>query len=294
MNSIKKVLIGSLVGIGSILPGVSGGMIAAAFNIYRELIDALHIFFKKPLKAIKSIWQYLIGIFMGVLLGFLVIKFIFDHIPIPSTLLFIGLIIGSFPDIWFLAKQKGYDLKGFLVSSLMFVIMIGILFLPSSNETSNHWYLWVIVGALIATSLIVPGLSGTMVLLMIGYYQPLLTFVDEGLQAFKNFDFTTIWQMIPTALWIILGALLAVFILVRLMVWILKKAPERFYQAIIGIIVASPINIMGSLYLDLKEEINIFDFTQHWYMWLIGICLVPVGIILARLFSKDEHETEEN
>ncbi len=294
MNNIKKVLVGSLVGIGSILPGVSGGMIAAAFNIYGQLIEALNNFFKHPIAAVKSIWQYLIGVLIGILIGFIGLKLIFDHVPIPSTLLFIGLILGTLPEIWFQAKQKKIDALGFVIIGITMIVMIGILFLPIGANQNPHWYTWVTIGALIATSLIVPGLSGTMILLMIGYYQVMLNFVDQGLNALRTFNFNTLWQMMPQVLWILLGALLAVFILVKSMIYILKKKPQRFYQVVLGIMIASPINIIGSLYLDLKEEMNIFDFAEQWPMWVIGLILIPVGIYISRLFSKGNNETEEN
>ena len=60
MSNILMILKGSLIGLGSILPGVSGGMIAAAFDIYKDLINALNRFTKEPIKAVISIWQYLI------------------------------------------------------------------------------------------------------------------------------------------------------------------------------------------------------------------------------------------
>jgi len=298
---IKKILQGSLVGIGSILPGVSGGMIAAAFNIYSELIDALDRLTKEPIKAVLSIWEYLVGIALGILVGFVTIAYIFYLIPIPLTLLFIGLILGGISEIYYLAKTDKISVKSILIVAITAIIMISLTFIlplfKVEDVSNTSLILWILVGILLSVSLIVPGLSGTMLLLMIGYYGPLLIMGKSLIEAVISIDFELFFTHFWNLVFVGIGLIFAFIVLSKLLNWILRKYPKAFYQIILGIIIAAPVNIIASLYEDLKtpdQPVDIFNYSEQWYMWLIGLILIPVGFYLASLFGKDKNETKEN
>ncbi|HHX75754.1 MAG TPA: DUF368 domain-containing protein [Acholeplasmataceae bacterium] len=299
---IKKVLQGTLIRIGAILPGVSGGMIAAAFNIYSKLIDALDQVTKKPIQAVLSIWEYLLGIFIGILIGFLVIAYVFYLIPIPATLLFIGLILGGIPEIYDLADDKDHTHRSYWIIGVTFILMVGFtLFGPTMgipDTTQTNFFLWMIVGVLLAISLIVPGLSGTMLMLMIGYYGPLILLGKTLIEAVLTINVELFMANMMPLLFVVIGVVIAFLGLGKLFNYILKKIPKVFYQVVLGIILASPINIIFSLNDDLKQHtppVSIFDMSKQWYMWLIGLVMIPVGIYIARRFSEDDkNEAKEN
>lgn len=297
MNNVIKMLKGILIGVGAILPGVSGGMIAAAFNIYDKLIAALDELTRRPIKAILSIWQYLVGIVIGILIGFLVVAYIFNFVPIPATLLFIGLILGGLPEIFFAAYHNHVSIKGIVVTSITFVIMLTLSMINVQTETTMNtsWYVWLLIGVLLTVSLVVPGLSGTMLLLMIGFYVPMLNLGRDFIGAVIAFDIQTIGVLLPQAIFVAIGVIVTFIILGKLLNLVLKKYPNLFFQIVLGIILSSPINIMISLRNELiLDDIDIFDFQTQWWMWLIGIVLLPSGIYTARLFSKEKNETETN
>ena len=299
---IKKIMIGILVGIGSILPGVSGGMIAASFDVYAKLIRALDELTKTPIKAVISIWEYLLGILIGVLLGFLVIANIFYLIPLPSTLLFIGLILGGLPEVYVLSKQEHQKFKWISITVLSFLLMLSITIfgqgLNNQGSTDANFLIWIVVGMMLALSLIVPGLSGTMLLLVIGFYTPLIFLGKTMIEAVVTLNIDLLMQNIPTLIYVVIGLILAFIILAKVISFVLKKFPKTFYQVILGIVIAAPINIMISLKDELLLEdvpVDIFDVKTHWLMWVIGLILVPIGIWIARKFIKDsKDETEEN
>ncbi|NLK12789.1 MAG: DUF368 domain-containing protein [Candidatus Phytoplasma sp.] len=297
MSRFIKIIRSVLIGIGAILPGVSGGMIAASFNIYKPLIEALNQVTRHPIKAFLSIWEYLLGIFIGLIIAFLGVMKIFEYIPIPSTLLFIGLILGGIPEILFYAKYKEMKLKNILVTVSGFIIMISVIFLEQLGgltTTSTNYFMWFIVGFLITTSFIIPGLSGTMILLMIGYYKPMLALVNDLIKSLIVFDFSVLYNEFWSIVFIALGLIISAIILAKLISVLLKKIPEYFYQFILGIIIASPINIVYSLNIEMSEN-NIFNFKETWLSWLIGCALIPLGIWIARLFTKGEkNETKTN
>src|SRR5690554_3984483 len=298
---IKKVLQGMLIGVGAILPGVSGGMIAAAFNIYSKLIEALDQVTKQPIKAILSIWEYILGILLGILTGFLVIAYIFYLVPIPSTLLFIGLIIGGSPEIFKLAHEPNRHYKPYVIIGITALIMISLTifapYLQQPDTTQTHFVLWIVVGILLAVSLIVPGLSGTMLMLIIGYYGALISLGKNLIEAVLSINIHMFMDHIFSFGFVAIGVVFAFLVLGKVFNYVLKKYPKTFYQVILGIIIASPINIIFSLNDDLKSgdaPVFIFDWINQWYMWVIGILLIPLGIYLARIFSKEKtNETKE-
>ena len=295
MSNLRKILIGIVVGISSILPGISGGMIATAYNIYTELIEALSNLTKNPFRAIKSIWQYLVGITLGIIISVILVQRLMYHIPIPATLLFLGLILGSLPNIWRLAKQKKVDLFGCLLMLFMFVLMIAILFIPFISDIENTaWYIWMIIGSLVAVSFIIPGLSGTMILMVIGFYTALISIANNVLRAVIEFNFEELFNLSSSVLWLFLGFVITVVLVAKMMNRLIKKAPHRFYQAIVGVVLSAPFTIIYSLNLELIDQVDIFNLSEQWVMWLIGIIVLPLGIYLSIKFSGKKHETKEN
>ncbi|WP_162146784.1 undecaprenyl phosphate translocase family protein [Acholeplasma granularum] len=299
---IKKILQGFLVGVGAILPGVSGGMIAAAFNIYSKLIESLDQITKKPIKAVLNIWEYLVGILLGILIGFLGIAYIFYLIPIPLTLLFIGLILGGIPEIYNLSKPTSKKIMPYIIIFVTMILMLSLTIFGSNitqKDTLNtNYILWFVVGILLAVSLIVPGLSGTMLMLMIGYYGPLILVGKNLIESVLTINFDLFYGNVLQVLFVAFGVVFAFIVLGKVFNYVLKRFPKTFYQIVLGIVTIAPINIIFSLNDDLKTHENpvyIFNIQENWYMWLIGIAFIPLGIYVARLFIKEEsNETEKS
>ena len=234
---IKKVLQGMLIGVGAILPGVSGGMIAAAFNIYSKLIEALDKVTKTPIRAVLSIWEYILGILLGVLVGFLVIAYVFYLIPIPSTLLFIGLILGGIPEIYKLAEEKTRKFKPIIMFSLTFILMISFTisapYLTQTDTSNTNFILWIVVGILLAVSLIVPGLSGTMLMLIIGYYGPLILLGKTLIEAVLTINVELFLSHISSLVFVVIGIILAFILLGKVFNHRLNFLPKHFILAFI-------------------------------------------------------------
>jgi len=145
MNHLIKIIKGSLVGMGSILPGISGSMIAAILNIYQDLITALNNFTKHPIKSIINVWQYIVGVFVGLGLGFLFISSFLDVAPIPLTLLFIGFILGAIPGLKKEIKTEKYHWHHFFTMFIAMVVMVGFLFIQEQTAVVGSWTYLIIV-----------------------------------------------------------------------------------------------------------------------------------------------------
>ena len=298
-NKPKEIFKGLFIGLGAILPGISGSMIAASFNVYDKLIAALNSFTKTPINAIRSVWQYILGIIIGILVGIYLISTIFNIIPIPITLFFIGLIIGSIPKIYYLTNLKNDKYNGIITAIISFLIMILINFIPNSQGFSldGNIFMWIIIGFLIALALITPGFSVATLLLMIGGYFPLIGLAKVLMKAVIDFDFNVIMNHILSVIILLISIIASLIILGKIINKVIIKYKDRFYQIVLGLTIAAPINILIELNDELlvgEPVINIFDFNTYWHSWMIGILLIPFAIIVINNLFKEEEKEDLN
>jgi putative membrane protein len=292
MKQIIKIIKGSFVGMGSILPGISGSMIAAILKIYQELITALNDFTKHPLKALKSVWEYIVGVIIGLGLGFLFIKIFLDALPIPFTLLFIGFILGAIPGIIKELKSERYRFSHFLVMILMMLMMIGFLFIQEGSSSTNSWIYYVVIffiGVIFAAALITPGLSGATMLLALGFFQILIDLGDDIIRAFLTLNFTEIAPYIPMLLLLILGAVVGLIGMGKIMYQLLIHFKSHFYFGVLGIVIISPFNILFTLQQNTDENV----FNTDWYIWLLGALFFVLGLFLTHIITVKGQKVEE-
>ncbi len=287
MNHLIKIIKGSLVGMGSILPGVSGSMIAAVLNIYQDLIEALNNFTKHPLQSIAQVWQYIVGVFVGLGLGFLFISAFLDVAPIPLTLLFIGFILGAIPGLKKEIKTDKYHWHHFFVMIMAMLVMIGFLFIQEQTAVVGSWTQYFIVffiGAITAISIIIPGLSGATMLMALGYFQTLITLGDDIIKSLISLNFSAISSQLPMLGLLALGVIIGLLFMGKVMYQLLKHYKVHFYFAVLGIVFISPFNILFTLQANTTNNV----FASQWYMWLIGAILFFVGALATYLLSKKD------
>ncbi|BCR35120.1 DUF368 domain-containing protein [Mariniplasma anaerobium] len=288
MKNIIKIIKGSFVGMGSILPGISGSMVAAILKIYQDLIDALNDFLKAPIKSIKSVWQYIVGVLIGFMIGFVFINFFYELAPIPITFLFIGFILGAIPSLIKEIKTDKYKWHHFFVMLVAILFMIGFIFITETESTQSGfiYYLSVfLVGVIYAVALIIPGLSGSTMLMAFGYFQILITLVDEIAVAFVNLDFSTIVSQLPMLALLILGALVGLILVGKLMHYLLHHYKAHFYFAVLGIVLISPFNVLFTL----QDNTSANVFQSAWYMYVIGAILFLFGIFITYKISHTKN-----
>lgn len=290
MNHLIKIIKGSLVGMGSILPGVSGSMIAAIFNIYQSLVNALNDFTKHPIQAIKSVWQYIVGVIIGLFLGFFVINLFLDIAPLPMTLLFIGFILGAIPSMIKKVRNTQFKWHHILVLLISMASMVSMVFIQESNGSSEQEYLIVfLIGAITAIALIIPGLSGATMLMALGFYQKLLDLIDDLLKGLAIFDFSSVLKQLPLFLLLVLGVVVGLILMGKVMFVLLQKYQTHFYMAVIGIVIVSPFNILFTL----EQNTNDHVFQTDWYFWVVGLILCVIGFMASKLLSVEPKKLEE-
>lgn len=247
---IKNVLKGMVIGIANIIPGVSGGTMAVSMGIYDKLIHCLTHLFKELKESIKFLLPVLIGAAIALVGLSFVITPAFEYFPLQTNCLFIGLIVGGLPAVW--TKVKGKSLKASYVIPFLifFVLVVGMAAMGETEGAAADLSLSVgsviklfLVGILASATMVIPGVSGSMILLLIGYYNPIVAAIKSFVEALVAFDMAGILQgcgvLIPMGIGIVVG----IFAIAKIIEIIFEKFPMQAYWAIIGLIVASPIAI---------------------------------------------------
>lgn len=266
---------GIILGISFVIPGVSGGTLAVLMGIYEELIEAASNFYKS-VNDFKKYFMYLLPIGLGVVFSVSVfariIKFGLDKAPIITILIFLGMIIGGIPSLCKNVKENKITIKD---ASLMLVGMLIVLSMLIFHKSSNlvtfdnmNMYGYVIlffVGMLAAVTMVVPGISGSFTLMLIGYYEPVLNMVNE-ITAFKNLNTNIILMCV-----FMLGVVLGIVFVSKIIDWCLKHYKKETYYAIIGFVLSS---IVSVLY-------EVSKFSMNEVHLVIGVVLLIINSVLV-------------
>lgn len=262
LQAILWVIQGFIVGIGAILPGVSGGTLCYAFGIYDPILDVL----SNPIKGLKKHWKMMIFVIFGGGLGFVgfagITNWLLSLNEAVVLCVFVGLIAGTLPDIWKDAGKQGRGKGSYIGLAVSFVAISAVFFV-----FKEIWQLtiqpgivgWIICGILWGLSFIVPGFSSSTLLLFFGIYEKM----SEGI---STLDFGV---LIPLGL-----AMLATLLLFsRLMKLVFDKFYSIVSHCVLGFVVATTLMILPS-------------FNTQWYNILIYIGCIIAGGIASFFFSK--------
>ena len=271
-ETIYLMIKGFILGVANVIPGVSGGTLAITMGIYEDLIGAISHFFKNLKKNLQFLIPLGIGMVLSILLMSKLISFSLEKFPFPTTLFFIGLIIGGIPLLT--KKVKGVKLKptNILLFLLTFGIVMTMTFMNEGNAVVSlanvnvtKMILLFVVGVVAAATMVIPGVSGSFVLMLIGYYKPIVSTISN-LTNFKLLGHNLLVLM-PFGL----GVLIGIVLIAKLIEFLFKKFEIPTYYAILGFIVAS---ILGL-------GINLFGVSLNVIQVLIGIVLSLIGGLIG-------------
>ena len=242
-EAIRLFFVGIILGVANIIPGVSGGTLAVVFNIYDRIIGLISLNIKK----IFSEWKFILPIGLGMVSGIIgfskVITFLFENYPMQTNLFFVGIIAGSIPlvlrkinssiqETQVKKNKKPYvsTVISFLVALAIMIVMAFFKDISGSSIIYTElsvklFFTLMISGAVGAVAMIIPGISGSFLMLALGTYATIIGSLS---------DFN-IPLMIPTAIGILLGLLCGAYLVRTLM----EKVPAQTYGSILGLVVGS-------------------------------------------------------
>lgn len=275
---IKDILKGMVIGVANIIPGVSGGTMMVSMGIYDKLIHAITHLFSEFKKSFKFVLPIGIGMVLGIVGLSFVIEKMFEVFPIQTNLFFIGLIVGGLPMIY--AKVKGNSIRvpHILAFLVFFGIVVGMAVVGEVDKAAtvltfsfSNCLILFVVGVIAAATMVIPGVSGSMVLMLLGYYNSILQSITGCVEALLAFDIAALMQNVLVLIPFGIGVVVGIFAIAKLVEIIFAKAPMMAYWAIIGLIIASPFAIV---LMNDFSGINIVSI-------LTGIVAFAVGCVIA-------------
>lgn len=179
METIKYIIKGILIGIGKVIPGVSGSLIAYSLGLYEPCIEAISNLFKDFKRHVVFLGKVGIGILIAVILGSRVISFFLSRYYMPTMLLFLGLILGSLFPLPFEIKKKDYIVLALIIFiSFLLMMQTGNLEYNFQGTLKDYVYLF-FLGLLDAFTMIIPGISGTALFMLLGCYPFILSIFEN-------------------------------------------------------------------------------------------------------------------
>lgn len=276
---VKDGIIGAAMGASAIVPGISGGTIAFITGVFQKIVDALGVLFsKKFLKSLLVLLPFLIGAVLAVFALIVPFQLAFKFCLFAIVCLFTGFIVGSLPGVYDEVKGEKLNAKRILlvVCGFLAAAIIGVLSVFLKINTgiaglfaAKKWYFYFVlfgVGILGAMGFIVPGFSGSMLLMVIGFYQPVL-----GL-----FDLQNFWPNVPALLCLAAGAAVGIVLCSKLLSKLFEHHRVETVLVVIGFILGSLVSIFVNS--------DMFEYFGAGLQKL-DIILAPIFLVVGIAFS---------
>lgn len=243
-NFLAKVLSGVVIGIGFVLPGASGGVIAISLGLYEKMLAAIRNVLSEFKKSVMFLLPIGIGGVIGVLLTSNVLKLVIETQEAAVLSLFCGFVLGSIPTLFEETRRDGRLFVGPKDAILMlcgfgFAVLFGLLDTTATVEAAAAAgcalppLLAMLAGAVLAVGVVVPGLSSSFLLVYLGLYRAILVSIAE--------------LYLPTLFFAGVGGALAALLLILLMHVLLQKYHAASYFTVIGIAVGSMMLILPQI-----------------------------------------------
>ena len=311
----RRFIAGLAIGAGAAIPGVSGAAIAVIFKVYEDIIGAVNNFRKKFGWAIKVLIPILLGIAIAVAACIVLFAWAFEHLMFVLICLFAGFLIGSFPGITDEVKGEKVDRQAVILIIIggVFVISLGVLSViigmnatpvESLFKTLPFWLYLVLIpiGAVAAVALTVPGLSGSLILLILGFYRPLVTSVKDWAKELLLTPHSTehTLALVLVLLCFAVGCLIGVILVSKIMKVLLAKHRKQTFFTIIGFIAGS-IFVLFFNYdifnyyrvwnnVALADELNIHQLVSMPIEMVIGFVTLAVSGFLSYLLVRAQRK----
>ncbi len=289
MKFFVDIIKGILIGLANIIPGVSGGTMMVSMGVYEKIIGVVNNLFKDLKKSILTLLPIGIGMFVGIVVFSFIIPWCLDVYPFPTSFCFIGLILGGVPAIIKPTKEslktegKSISIAHIISFIFFFCLAVGMAAMNETQTTTasfdvNLGFMIIIfiVGVVTAATMVIPGVSGSLVLMILGFYAGIMDAISGFIASVFAFDWAAIIYYIGILAPFGIGVIVGIFAVAKLIEWLFDKFPSVTYSGILGLIIASPIAIVIKMGRNNINPITI----------IIGIVLLVVGTWFTYWFGK--------
>lgn len=268
---------GFILGVANVIPGVSGGTLAVSLGLYERVLECVTTLFKKFKENLTFIMPIALGIVVAILSTSKLVTYALTNFKAQTIFLFVGLIFGGISLI--MKKVKGQ--KSFFnicVLCIVFIFVLGLNFVKTdtfsisfTNMKIIDYVLLALVGFIASSAMVIPGISGSFVLMVFGYYEMIMATISH-LTTFKNVGQDLIILTIFG-----IGVLLGILFMAKLITKLIEKNEVRTYFAIMGFVLSSIVVLL----------IQIGDFKFNFTNIATSILSFLWGYLLSRAIDKE-------
>ncbi len=287
---VKGGVLGLFIGLAIIVPGVSGSAVAIIFRLYEKLLYAFGNILKQFKKCLRFLVPILIGAVIGLVVGFIGVQQLINLIPFAIVALFAGLMLGAFPAVTDQIKGEKITVPRAVLFLVGLALPIAFSAISCNIATGDavladaqwyHYILFLVLGYIVAITQLVPGLSATAILMMFGYFTPLLNSIS-----------ITYWGTNPS-IFIIYACLVVGFIAGLLTVSkgmskLLEKRRAPTFFTVAGMSLGSVVTMFYNT--DINAVYSSWGVGFMWWELVLGIVLFIGGIAAAYFFVRYERK----
>lgn len=310
MKFLNLTLKGIFMGIANVIPGVSGGTIAVVLRIFDEFIEAINNFYKDFRKYAAFLIPIILGSVIGIVIFSKFTAYSLENYSFPTNLFFTGLIMGSIPFIYKKAVENKPKLYYYLVAFIACMVVVVFSFIKNNGNIdggtsvsditlSIPFLINIFIGGVLSSAaMVIPGISGSFVMVLLGLYNISITSVNGLMNNIGNAIvsltngtsfFEAVWLVISSKECIILctsgvGIILGVLFISRIIELLLKKAFTLTYFIILGLVFGS---IFSILYDPLTYQTYGGFANIDLYSVLGGIITMILGFFIAMFLGKE-------
>lgn len=305
LGFLLDMLRGIGIGVAFIIPGFSGGSVAAVLGIYEKIIGAISGALRKFKESFITLLPIAIGMGIGAVSFLFPLEWALGEIPFQTVSMFVGLTLGCLPSLAAQVKGK-IKLTNVIAFLLPMILTVLLSFAPMGSDVDLYslnfggYLLLFLIGFVGSSALVIPGISGSMILLMLGYYNPIVKMITGLIKSIGHIangeeyeiaDITTpVFVIAAVALGIAVGFVTVSVIMKKL----LEKCKRGTYFAILGFIVGSLPTIYVSTYKDCGFTPDTLPRSVgYWAMCALALAIgVAISLIIVRLSKKKNPENQ--
>ena len=293
MTFLFDIIKGIFIGIANIIPGVSGGTMAVSLGLYDKIIESVAELFGHLKKSIMTLLPIIVGCGIGIVGFTYMIEFLLQKHTFVTCMTFVGLILGGIPILVRELKGKLRENHGRLGISgiICFVVLFAFsIVLPMMNSgeevlktltpTVGTMIILFFIGIIASATMVVPGVSGSLVLMILGYYYGIIEAIKNFIEALRVFDVPALISGTMVLAPFGIGVLLGIFLIAKLITFLFERYGVQTYCAILGLIFSSPFAIFYNTgALGQLKSLSIFAI-------ILGIVLAVAGAVITYILGE--------
>ena len=293
MNFLLNVLKGIMIGIANVIPGVSGGTMAVSLGIYDRLLGSISGLFKHLKESLGFLFPILLGCAIGIVGFTYAIEYLLSNHTFVTCMAFVGLILGGLPMLWKSMRKELKESRSSIGVSGVLFFLLGLLvcggfpLLKAGDEamtviavTPLNMLILFVLGVVASATMVIPGVSGSMMLMIFGYYYGIIGTIKGFLDGVRALDFTVMRDGFLLLFPFGIGVLLGIFLIAKLITFLFEQFGVQTYCAIMGLVIASPFAIFYNT--------GLFPMLSSLSVWtvLFGILLMAAGAVITNLVGE--------